>query len=173
MGVWPWLNLSGLSADELWRQRSFSKTAEQEIESMYHAVGFNQSFICVCWSSQNSLWSRSLDAMQVGPFGWVGGCLRGGGSTEHRFRINVLIMTGMNFGAVCMRQLFLTQGRQCWQKHAKPFNLLWEEKKHGIIPEVLIYCKKILYVRHWMMHEDDAFWWGGETKREYPPIDMR
>lgn len=31
----------------------------------------------------------------------------GGDKTEHCFRINVLIMTGMHFGAVCRRQLFL------------------------------------------------------------------
>lgn len=35
-----------------------------------------------------------------------------GDKTEHCFRINVLIMTGMHFGAVCRRQLFLTEGIQ-------------------------------------------------------------
>lgn len=46
---WTWVVFV---LDELWRQGSFSKTAEQEIKCKYHAVIKNQSFICVCWSSK-------------------------------------------------------------------------------------------------------------------------
>lgn len=131
---WTWVVFV---LDELWRQSSFSKTAEQEIKCKHHVVGLDQSFIAVWQSSQNSVWNCSAVARQARPFGK--------NKTEHCFRINVLIMTGMHFRAVCRRQLFWLRAVSATKKNnVKSLNLA--KKNNPISPNLL--CEFTIHLRY-------------------------